>query len=449
MKCFIRLLSIFIFSCLITKINCISFNFDIKSITPPESSLSKRQITTIFKNQKNVFLTNLGIGSNNDSVIVSIDTGSSDLWIMSNQVTCFNVSEFHTVNSPNIPKIFNDLDESYSCKSNGTFSYENSNTFKNENSDFVIAFADGSAAKGIWGNDSLIIGESNITVANVKFGIANQSSIDVGILGIGFKDDYDNLPILLQKQGFIENLQYSIYTTGKDSGIIDFDNIDDTKYENDLVTIEMDKNIGIYVSNSYTDDEEEQKNSKQELAIFDTGSTFSTLPKEWIKRIGESINGTYDENELAYEVNCNLLNSNNTAEQHFNFTLNDTVFSIPASNFIIQNERTNNKCYLGIMDESIIGGVIFGSDILKNFYLVYNLQDSTLSIAPIKDLSSEDQIYSSSSQNSEISSTTLSSLTTSSSIKITSSITSSKNGGSIIISGYLLTFVSTILLFFT
>ncbi|KAI5954978.1 BAR1 [Candida jiufengensis] len=432
--------------CFANIINCsISFNFDIKTTTPPISQLTKRQVSTIFKNQKNVLLTKLGIGSNNDSVVVSIDTGSSDLWVMSNQVQCFNISEFHTIYSPNIPQIFNDLDESYSCKANGTFKFENSKSFVNENKDFTIAFADGSAAMGFWGNDNIVIDGNNKTTLNgLRFGIANKSSIDVGILGIGFKDDYDNFPVLLHEQGLIDKLQYSIYSNDADSGVVEFDKIDNSKYENNLVSVEIDNNLGVKISNAYYIEEEDgnlvPKSSDKETIIFDTGSTFSTLPREWIDRLGKSINGTYNEDEMAYEVNCDELNSDSLSNQYFNFTVNSTLFSVPTKDFIIKNERTNGKCYLGIMDESIIGGSIFGSDILKLFYLVYNLEDSILSIAPIKNSNSNSDSV------AELDSSTVSSSSSSSSTT-SSSKTSSYNGVNNIISGYYITLLTFILNF--
>ena len=182
-------------------------------------------------NDKILYTTELEIGSNKDKVSVSIDTGSYDLWVMSNDAVCYKVSEFQTEGAPQLPDIFNDIDQDYSCTFNGTYNSKSSKTFKNTSEDFSIGYVDGSAAQGVWGYDSVQFGQYGVT--GLKIGIANRSSVSDGILGIGIANGYDNFPVLLQKQGLINKIAYSVYLNSSNSttGTILFGAIDHAKYE--------------------------------------------------------------------------------------------------------------------------------------------------------------------------------------------------------------------------
>lgn len=73
---------------------------------------------------------------------------------------------------------------SNTCTSYGTFNTENSDSFvQNDTDTFVIGYADGTFASGIWGHDTVRIG--NLSVEDLSFAVANESSSDIGVLGIG------------------------------------------------------------------------------------------------------------------------------------------------------------------------------------------------------------------------------------------------------------------------
>ena len=353
--------------------------------------------------QKNVYLTKLSIGSNEDqepdTVVVSIDTGSLDLWVMALDVQCYTVAQYHVDGAPNIPDLFNDLDLDYSCTANGTFNYKNSKTFKQlkgekgegkgkgdddeeEDDDgvFQLGFADGSVATGIWGKDDVSLGTDNKTfVTSLKFGVVNATSIDVGILGIGDSTEYSNFPRLLKEQGHIDQVQYSIVFHHKNQlGSIEFGDIDESKYDGNLAITPMQKgNVGVHVHSIKIDDNLIQ--SKQEEIIVDTGSTFSTWPRSWIDEVGKTLNGTYNDDESAYKFDCE---TNFSSNLNFSFSVNSTQFSIPILSLI---DNVENTCYLAVMDESLIGGVIFGADILQHFYTVYNYDKYTFGIAKLNE----------------------------------------------------------------
>ncbi|CAK9439896.1 uncharacterized protein LODBEIA_P39960 [Lodderomyces beijingensis] len=347
-----------------------------------DKSLAKRDVTAPFRLDKNVYLTQLELGSNHDRVTVSLDTGSPDLWVMSKSAQCFNVSDFHTLSRPHIPELFDDLDSQYSCTANGTFDYQASATFqeKKVEPDFRAGFADGSAATGIWGVDDVHLG-GDVTLRELKFGIANASSIDVGILGLGPQPENERgFVALLKEQGVINRTMYSIYMNSSSGSIVFGSELDESKYAaGQMATASMDQNVGVDVSEVSIDGRTVSAGEKVKV-LFDTGSTFSTMPHDWIKILGESLNGTYDEDQMAYQVSCEMEHD----AKNFTFKIDsEPEMSLPIRNLIVR-AGGGTSCYLGIMDESLIGGAIFGADILQHFYTVYDLQEEELSIAPLK-----------------------------------------------------------------
>ncbi|KAI5904824.1 Candidapepsin-9, partial [Candida parapsilosis] len=199
-------------------------------------------------NEKTFYLANLYIGSNEDKNQVLVDTGSSDLWVMSHDLECYgygyrkkkrdaknvvsfgngpkfieenevndrptksrntnkvpvNKAEGSAYNSftylTDSPEASEDPEPSYdtysyysyesyyggsnTCTSYGTFNTENSDSFvQNDTDPFMISYADNSFAIGIWGHDTVRIGD--LLVEDLSFAVANESSSDVGVLGIG------------------------------------------------------------------------------------------------------------------------------------------------------------------------------------------------------------------------------------------------------------------------
>ncbi|KAL6451755.1 SAP10 Candidapepsin-10 [Candida maltosa Xu316] len=326
-------------------------------------------------NNKSLYITSLAIGSNKDPISVSIDTGSADLWVMGSDVTCFDTSELHVDGAPSLPEIFDDINPDYSCTANGTFDTANSTTFKSTDDNFVIGYTDGSAAIGKWGIDSVQFGNS--TINELRLGIASQSSVSDGILGIGIPDGYDNFPIQLKNQKLIDKVAYSVYLNSSDAigGTVLFGAIDHAKYEGALTTVPLTSDTLLSVNVTY-----ENVNYS---VILDTGSTFSIFPDTWINDFGTLLNGTYDDNEEVYRIDCD------SRDDFFEFEIGNASFAIPVEDFIVEND---DVCYLAIMGNSVIGGdgILFGGDILRSIYLVYDLEDRTISVAPVRYTDDED-----------------------------------------------------------
>ena len=352
----------------------VKIDFSVSQHQAAELRLSKRYESLVLANKINIYGTVLSIGSGRENVSVFVDTGSADLWVMGNDVQCLSVTEFNTGENIEIPDIFNDIDEDYSCTTNGTFNSDESDTFHESSDGFVIGYADGSAATGSWGHDDVRFGNS--TVSQLRFAIAKKASVSDGILGIGIADGYDNFPVELRKQRLINRVAYSLFLNSSDAvgGSILFGAIDHAKYYGTLTTVPLTNDNEFNINVTY-------QGSNYSI-LLDTGSTFSILPDEWISEFGTSLNGTFDSDEQVYEIDCL------STGDFFDFSIGGVNFSIPVEQVLVEH---NDKCYLGIMSNSVVGGgMLFGFDILRSMYLVYDLEGLTISVAPVIYTTDED-----------------------------------------------------------
>lgn len=349
-------------------------DFDVRQQQPPVLRLSKRLEPLVLANKQNIYTTDLRIGSKEENVTVFVDTGSSDLWVMGSSVQCFSVNDFHANRTESIPDVFDDVDAAYPCTANGTFNSDESKTYHGSWHEFVIGYTDGSAATGIWGRDDVKFG--NTTIEDLRFAVAYQSSVSDGILGLGIPNGYDNFPVELRKQKYIKRAAYSVYLNSADAtnGSILFGAIDHKKYEGTLTTVSLTQDKHFTINVTYQGD--------NYPILLDTGSTFSILPDDWVREYAAALNGTYDSDELVYEIDCD------STGHAFDFSIGGVNFSIPVEDFIVEH---NDKCYLGIMGNSVVGGgMLFGFDILRSMYLVYDIDGLTISVAPVIYTTDED-----------------------------------------------------------
>ena len=144
------------------------------------------------------------VGTPPQSFSVQLDTGSSDLWILSdNSDACQQ--------SPDV------------CQQLGGFDDTKSSTFVEIGSEdaFQIQYEDNSQVTGDYFNDTLAIGKT--TINNMTMGLALQSPDRAfGIMGIGYDSDesiaeqspndiYPNVVAQLVNQGYINTLAYSLW----------------------------------------------------------------------------------------------------------------------------------------------------------------------------------------------------------------------------------------------
>ena len=456
------------------------------SISPRDDDqpmLQKRDgsVNMELKNEKTFYLVELEVGSTLGKVGVLVDTGSSDLWMMSHQLTCLasrqaSKRDLESVEGKIGNKLYNQQSHidsgkeedtqqrerlfkpvprpvsnekrerffvaeqadvavpiqkentflasatadsggsggSNTCTSYGSFDTGDSDSFKRNDTapSFLIAYVDGTKALGIWGHDDVKIGGT--AVHNLSFAIANVTSSNIGVLGIGLPGlevtysnsrsggyQYENLPMKMRNQGLIAKNAYSLYLGPKDSanGSILFGAVDHAKYSGDLQTIPM---INTLKSRGYADPIRievallgmtfnSSSSSAQVVtlntygAVLDTGSTLSYLPRSLLNRLADMIGATYSFNVGAYVVDC-------ATEKSVTVSINfsGVVITVPLTDLMLPTS-SSGLCIFGMLAQDPTSlYILFGDNVLRSAYVVYDLEDYEIALAPVKYTSDED-----------------------------------------------------------
>ncbi|CUM65444.1 uncharacterized protein PRCAT00003083001 [Priceomyces carsonii] len=434
-------------------------------------------VSVELRNMRTFYMADLLIGSNKDNVSVLLDTGSSDLWVMSHDLKCelsssssslgndvlFDVTEEQmekdlvvegkkekkAASTPTLKSNVTKLADSefyttitYSfggsdypgfttgaggdglwettaftgstartCTQYGSFNTGNSDTFRRNSSApaFEIQYADNSNAIGTWGRDDVKIG--NATVKSLSFAIANETTSNVGVLGIGLPGlevtyanaasssdmyQYENLPLKLKAQGTINKAAYSLYLGELDAttGTILFGAVDHAKYSGTLTTVPI---INRYASVSSDplrleialdslafDDDGSQVTvtSNKYSTLLDSGSTLSYLPLNLLDKLGEMLGGSWSSLIGTYIVDCT-----NDDSYSFVFNFSGKKIEVPYSNMLLKSGST---CFLGFIGQSSSSYILLGDNFLRSAYVVFDLEDHQISLAQIKYSSDED-----------------------------------------------------------
>lgn len=433
-------------------------SFGKSSSTPPSREVIKQPgeeggMRMGLKIERTRYIAKLLIGSNEEENQVLVDTGSSDLWVMSSDVDCFasikkretgkvfdigldtgnvlkdaeedkargnekdgyfqyhyafntnegelnkrdgsNTGNFVALQEANVwkretlqftgssPTAYNYTN---GCTLDGSFDTENSNTFMyNETGPFEIKYLDDSFAKGTWGHDTITIG--NISVPNLSFGVANESSNGIGVLGLGLalweqsNEQYENLPMKLKSEGIINKALYSFYLHGADSGCVLFGAVDHSKYEGTLETLPMRKTFDDdeYITRFQVMINQLTINNESlsldilvgpDYVVLDPSSTFSYFRRSQIRDIVITLGGQFSSYVGAYVIDCKYKNS----ELTFDITFTNKTIRVPVSDLVVES-TLNSTCYLGVFDVSV-GSlyVLLGDNVLRNAYVVYDLE---------------------------------------------------------------------------
>ncbi|ODV65858.1 acid protease [Hyphopichia burtonii NRRL Y-1933] len=415
----------------------------INSLLPRDDEGGNKTQTVGLSNEKSFYVSSLKIGSNKDEVKVLVDTGSSDLWVMS-------------AKNPHCNSNGGNID----CDKYGTYNETASSTFQSNSSDFSINYMDNTYASGVWGQDDITLND-DFTLNGANFAVADNSDSDTSVFGISYKTaesskgEYDNLPIQMKQQGYINKIAYSLYLTGSESekGTILFGGIDHAKYEGELSSIDISKSndellylqipltsVSVNITSNETANTGSDSNSQSPSsssssgspisgllngvsslassvtnpskssessskaessssleaidvgkdAILDSGTTLSFLSQKVVDKIIDNLQpgAKYDNSYGGYIVSCTLRQPGNSINFLFN---NEKEIAVSTSDAIIDagtDSKTGKKvCMLGIVPNDQI---ILGDNFLRSAYTVFNLDDAKIQIAQIKHSDSED-----------------------------------------------------------
>ncbi|KAL6721526.1 hypothetical protein ACLMJK_000630 [Lecanora helva] len=378
------------------KVLSLDFHKQVPRNTPTLNRLRKRQktVSVDIDNAQIAYLINMTVGTPPQPFSVQLDTGSSDIWIPSvDSDACFQRPD--------------------ACDALGAFDPSRSSSFKDIGRDeFQIQYQDNSAISGDYIVETLVVGKT--TVRNLTMGLATQASRPFGIMGIGYTADesiasddpdqiYPNIVSQLKNQGAINTLAYSLWLNDLDAltGSILFGGVDTAKFHDGLTVLPVQKSSNnsytdftvALSSVSVTDSTGKTAFSQDQLAlpvILDSGTTATYLPDSIVNPISSGVGVEYDP-DLGPIVPCSL--SGSPAKVNFAFGGNGgPTIAVDLGEFVTPiyledgsqphfRDGSGAVCGFGLLS-SETGPILFGDTFLRSAYVVYDLTNNQIGMAP-------------------------------------------------------------------
>lgn len=341
------------------------------SYLPPVENKKKRAGTFEFPldNKGSYYLADIWVGSNGDKISVDVDTGSSDLWLID---SASGVSA-----------------------TDGSYDHSKSSSYKYVASGFSIGYADGSYAKGDWVSDKVsLIEDGSVSIPALEFGDATDTTITYGILGIGLPNleaastEYDNLPVSLKKQGYISKNAYSLYLNSAEAttGSVLFGGIDKAKYSGDLVSLPVTSSNRLNLDVKSFSIGDVTVNTGVSTTL-DSGSTISYLNPDLLSQFASKLGLTYQDGDspFYYWDNCEDAGDLKVSFDGVDITVPKSYVTSPLQ---YNDGSTSPACALLVLPDDRFN--ILGDNFLRNAYVVYDLDDMKISLAPVKYSTDED-----------------------------------------------------------
>lgn len=332
-------------------------------------------------NQRFLYYMSITLGNPKQHIAVQIDTGSSDLWVNTQQGT-------HTICAKQ------------RCTS-GVFMANESSSYSYINSDFELNYSDGSSVSGDYVTDDL--GFGNVTLDNIQFGIGYHSQIGDGIMGIGPSANeassrhdgktYANLPQSLVNHGYVQSRAYSLWLNDLNaySGSILFGGVDTAKYSGNLTTVPLVQGYDQFIVSLLGVGENGNSTSitgpSNIDVLLDSGSSFTYLPDALTQKIYSLVGARYiglaTTNEAASGlavIDCGAAYSNRNLT--FRFARNMHL-DVPMHELVLLRDRVGDDCVFGISPASDSNGPVsvIGDTVLRSAYVVYDVENSEVSLA--------------------------------------------------------------------
>ncbi|KAH8899193.1 acid protease [Thozetella sp. PMI_491] len=351
------------------------------------------------------YFVNCKVGTPPQDFTLQLDTGSSDIWVPSSAAP---VCEASTASD--------------GCTL-GSFDARQSTSFQVVGSgDFSIAYVDRSFSRGDYFTDVFTIGGES--VSNMTMGLGNETNIPYGLVGIGYafgeaivseerrlSAAYPNLPLNMAREGLINTAAYSLWLNDLDAstGNILFGGIDTKKYYGDLTRIQINSDsstselftsfrvtLSSLTATSSSGSDILTSESFPISVVLDSGTTLSYLPTDLAEQIWTEVGAVYDMNWDLAMVPCSMQNSAGYFLFGFagpsgpRITVNmdelvlDLALNGPNPLFSDGIYKGQDMCSFGVQNFSAESGATFllGDTFLRSAYVVYDLANNEIGIAP-------------------------------------------------------------------
>ncbi|KAK0661285.1 Aspartic protease SNP2 [Lasiodiplodia hormozganensis] len=289
------------------------------------------------------------VGGN--TVYVDLDTGSSDLWVFSNQQPSAQTQK-HNIYSPSPSKLM----QGYSWN---------------------VTYLDGSTAAGNVYNDTVTLGNMNFTGQAVE---AAQYASDAfvaasydGMLGLAFdnlntvkprpqRTLFNSISSQLPKPLFTSLLKHNA------PGSYDFGYVDTTKYTGAITYANVSTANGWwqFTSQGYSIGSGAAV-SQAVSAVVDTGTTLMVMPSNIVNAYYAKVAGAgYSSAYGAWVYPCA------SSMPNFNLIVNGAAQTIPGNLMTYGPIDYNGNCYGGLQANDNIGVAILGTIFIKSQYVIYD-----------------------------------------------------------------------------
>ncbi|KAN0077578.1 Aspartic peptidase domain containing protein [Elaphomyces granulatus] len=344
-----------------------------------------------------LYFVNASVGTPPQMVQLQVDTGSSDVWMFG----------------------IHSCDPATSLCLGGDFDPSASSSFSSaDKGGFSIKYdTPNSIVKGDYFNDTFSIG--SITLRNLTMAVADEvESVATGIMGIGFDagesivsqqggQPYHNIMDAMVAQGIIQTRAYSLWLNdlAAPDGSILFGGYDKAKFKGDLTAVPMqpDSQSGqvttmtvAWTSFSVTDPQSGTttftSNNFAEPAILDSGTSLTYLPTDLFNQVANIFDVIDDPEFSPGLVDCEAFDEyKGTIDFGFGGP-GGPVISVPLSQLALPLLNSKGKpmhfsngkpaCQFGLGPLTEDMPILFGDTFLRSAYVVYDLDNKQIAIAP-------------------------------------------------------------------
>ena len=311
------------------------------------------------------YFADIEIGTPPQAFKVVLDTGSSNLWVPSQD--CGSIA----------------------CYLHTKYDHSASSTYHKNGSEFAIRYGSGSL-EGYVSRDTVTIGDVRIpkqdfAEATSEPGLAFAFGRFDGIMGLG----YDTISVNgivppfynMMNQGALDEPVFSFYlsdTNAGDESVAVFGGVDKSHYTGDMVSIPLRRKAYWEVDLDALTFGDETAEIESTGAILDTGTSLIALPSTLAALLNKEMGAKKSWNG-QYTVDC----AERDILPDLTFALTGYNFSITAHDYILEIQE--GSCISAIMGLDIPAPAgplaILGDAFLRKWYSVYDVGNNAVGLA--------------------------------------------------------------------
>ncbi|KAH6971673.1 aspartic peptidase domain-containing protein [Ilyonectria robusta] len=311
------------------------------------------------------YFSEITIGTPPQTFKVVLDTGSSNLWVPSQE--CGSIA----------------------CYLHSKYQSSDSSTYKSNGSEFEIHYGSGSLS-GFVSNDVMSIGDLEIkgqdfAEATSEPGLAFAFGRFDGILGLGYDTISVNhmVPPFYQmvNQKLLDEPVFAFYL-GDQEGESEatFGGVDKSRFEGDIEYIPLRRKAYWEVDLDAIAFGDEVAELEKTGAILDTGTSLNVLPSSLADLLNKEMGAKKGYNG-QYTVECDKRQTLPDVV----FTLAGSKYSLPATDYILEVSGSCISTFQGMDFPEPTGPlVILGDAFLRRYYSVYDLGKNAVGLARAK-----------------------------------------------------------------